>query len=71
MGLEEHILSGFSPTSVEAFHGYAGQEFAAAPSPSGPACCAIEMMATGAVVMTSPVSMEVSSDLRPRQADLA
>ena len=47
MGLEEHIPSGFLLTSVEAFHGYAAKS-SLWPVTFGLACCAIEMMATGA-----------------------
>ena len=69
MGLEEHIPSGFLLTSVEAFHGYAAKS-SLWPVTFGLACCAIEMMATGAGRYDlARFGMEVFRP-SPRQADL-
>ena len=69
MGLEEHIPSGFLLTSVEAFHGYAAKS-SLWPVTFVLACCAIEMMATGAGRYDlARFGMEVFRP-SPRQADL-
>ena len=69
MGLETHIPSGLLLTSVEKFVGWsrAGSLW---PATFGLACCAIEMMATGAGHYDlSRFGMEVFR-ASPRQADL-
>ena len=69
MGLETHIPSGILLTSVEKFVGWsrAGSLW---PATFGLACCAIEMMATGAAHYDlSRFGMEVFR-ASPRQADL-
>ena len=69
MGLEEQIPSGFMLTTVEAVHGYA-QKNSLWPVTFGLACCAIEMMATGAGRYDlARFGMEVFRP-SPRQADL-
>ncbi len=69
MGLEEQIPSGFILTTVEAVHGYAAKS-SLWPVTFGLACCAIEMMATGAGRYDlARFGMEVFRP-SPRQADL-
>lgn len=69
MGLEEAIPSGFLLTTVEAVHGYAAKS-SLWPVTFGLACCAIEMMATGAGRYDlARFGMEVFRP-SPRQADL-
>jgi NADH-quinone oxidoreductase subunit B len=60
MGLEEKLPSGFLLTTVEAVAGYA-RKGSMWPATFGLACCAIEMMATGAPVTTSRASAWRSS----------
>jgi len=69
MGLEEQIPSGFMLTTVEAIHGFT-QKYSLWPVTFGLACCAIEMMATGAGRYDlARFGMEVFRP-SPRQADL-
>lgn len=69
MGLEEQLPSGFLLTTVEAVHGYAAKS-SLWPVTFGLACCAIEMMATGAGRYDlARFGMEVFRP-SPRQADL-
>ncbi len=69
MGLEESLPSGILLTTVEAFHGYAAKS-SLWPVTFGLACCAIEMMATGAGRFDlARFGMEVFRP-SPRQADL-
>lgn len=69
MGLEESLPSGFLLTTVEAVHGYAAKS-SLWPVTFGLACCAIEMMATGAGRFDlARFGMEVFRP-SPRQADL-
>lgn len=69
MGLEEQIPSGFMLSTVEALHGYAAKH-SLWPVTFGLACCAIEMMATGAGRYDlARFGMEVFRP-SPRQADL-
>lgn len=69
MGLEESIPSGFLLTTVESVHGYAAKS-SLWPVTFGLACCAIEMMATGAGRYDlARFGMEVFRP-SPRQADL-
>lgn len=69
MGLEEKLPSGFMLTSVELVAGYA-RKSSLWPVTFGLACCAIEMMATGAGRYDlARFGMEVFRP-SPRQADL-
>ncbi|MDZ7577077.1 MAG: NADH-quinone oxidoreductase subunit B family protein [Candidatus Nanopelagicales bacterium] len=69
MGLEEHVPSGFLLTTVEAVSGYTRRK-SIWPVTFGLACCAIEMMATGASRYDlGRYGMEVFR-ASPRQADL-
>lgn len=69
MGLEEALPSGVLLTTVEHVHGYA-QKHSLWPVTFGLACCAIEMMATGAGRYDlARFGMEVFRP-SPRQADL-
>jgi len=69
MGLEEKLPSGFMLTTVEAVAGYA-RKSSLWPVTFGLACCAIEMMATGAGRYDlARFGMEVFRP-SPRQADL-
>src|SRR5476651_832509 len=69
MGLEENLPSGFLLTSVEKLAGYARKN-SLWPATFGLACCAIEMMATGAGRYDlARFGMEVFR-ASPRQADL-
>ena len=69
MGLEESLPSGFLLTTVEKFAGWARKD-SLWPATFGLACCAIEMMATGAGRYDlARFGMEVFR-ASPRQADL-
>lgn len=69
MGLEEKLPSGFLLSTVEQFAGYL-RKGSLWPATFGLACCAIEMMATGAGRFDSArFGMEVFR-ASPRQADL-
>ncbi|NQU36077.1 MAG: NADH-quinone oxidoreductase subunit B [Actinobacteria bacterium] len=69
MGLEDKLPSGFLLTTVESVHGYA-QKASLWPVTFGLACCAIEMMASGAGRFDlARFGMEVFRP-SPRQADL-
>ncbi|MFF3573060.1 NuoB/complex I 20 kDa subunit family protein [Nocardia jiangxiensis] len=69
MGLEEKLPSGFLLSTVEQFAGYM-RKGSLWPATFGLACCAIEMMATGAGRFDSArFGMEVFR-ASPRQADL-
>ncbi len=69
MGLEEALPSGFMLTTVEKFAGWA-RSSSLWPATFGLACCAIEMMATGAGRYDlARFGMEVIR-ASPRQADL-
>jgi NADH-quinone oxidoreductase subunit B len=69
MGLEEALPSGFMLTTVEKFAGWA-RSSSLWPATFGLACCAIEMMATGAGRYDlARFGMEVFR-ASPRQADL-
>lgn len=69
MGLEEKLPSGFVLSTVEAMAGYM-RKGSLWPATFGLACCAIEMMATGAGRFDSArFGMEVFR-ASPRQADL-
>jgi len=69
MGLEEKLPSGFLLSTVEQFAGYM-RKGSLWPATFGLACCAIEMMATGAGKFDSArFGMEVFR-ASPRQADL-
>ena len=69
MGIEEKIPSGFLLTTVEGVAGYA-RKSSLWPATFGLACCAIEMMATGAGRFDlARYGMEVFRP-SPRQADL-
>ncbi len=69
MGLEDKLPSGFLLTTVESVHGYA-QKSSLWPVTFGLACCAIEMMASGAGRFDlARFGMEVFRP-SPRQADL-
>ncbi len=69
MGLEEKLPSGFLLTTVEKFAGWA-RKGSLWPATFGLACCAIEMMATGAGRYDlARFGMEVFR-ASPRQADL-
>src|SRR5476651_1899122 len=69
MGLEENLPSGFLLTSVEKLAGYARKN-SLWPATFGLACCAIEMMASGAGRYDlARFGMEVFR-ASPRQADL-
>ncbi|HNL50897.1 MAG TPA: NADH-quinone oxidoreductase subunit B, partial [Actinomycetota bacterium] len=69
MGLEEKLPSGVLLTTVEAVAGYA-RKGSMWPATFGLACCAIEMMATGAPRYDlARFGMEVFR-ASPRQADL-
>ena len=69
MGLEEQLPSGVLLTSVELLAGYA-RKSSMWPATFGLACCAIEMMATGAGRYDlARFGMEVFRG-SPRQADL-
>jgi NADH-quinone oxidoreductase subunit B len=69
MGLEEQLPSGFLLTSVEKFAGWA-RSSSLWPATFGLACCAIEMMASGAGRYDlARFGMEVFR-ASPRQADL-
>jgi NADH-quinone oxidoreductase subunit B len=69
MGIEEKLPSGFMPTSVEMLAGYM-RKSSLWPATFGLACCAIEMMTTGAPRYDlARFGMEVFR-ASPRQADL-
>ena len=69
MGLEEHLPSGILLTSVEKFVNWS-RKSSLWPATFGLACCAIEMMATGAAHHDlARFGMEVFR-ASPRQADL-
>src|SRR6187549_2149708 len=69
MGIEEKLPSGFMLTSVEMLAGYM-RKSSFWPATFGLACCAIEMMATGAAHYDlARFGMEVFR-ASPRQADL-
>ena len=69
MGIEEKLPSGFLLTTVEGVAGYA-RKSSLWPATFGLACCAIEMMATGAAHYDlSRFGMEVFR-ASPRQADI-
>lgn len=64
MGLEEKLPSGFLLTTVEQAAGWV-RKSSMFPATFGLACCAIEMMTTGATATTWPASAWRSSAARP------